>query len=199
MKFDWARSVVLILLIGAFVAGCGNAASVPQPSSVRSSGAYDTATKLSDPTPLQDVQEEITGMLTDLHRGHCPAQSPLLTSGMYLDSRLDLHAAKVILCRYRGQNDTPPLGLRSSTTIANAATAESWRRRFRDMPAVDPTTHRCPGDDGSAVLIAFQRNDGTFAVAKASLQGCKFVTMSGVTLSAKDPVSFQHDLLQLVP
>lgn len=139
-------------------------------------------------------------MLADLAGGRCPTLPAVQAAEIYLGSSLDrLKAIKMILCRYRGRGDTPPLGLRGSATITNLATVESWRQRFNALPVVDPSKFHCPNDDASAVLAGFPGKDGTVALVQVSLQGCQFVTIGTVTRSTKGSASLRDDILRLVP
>jgi hypothetical protein len=201
MMFGAARISLLVLLVGAFCAGCGGSGSGSHPGADSSPSEFSTAYKLPA-TPLSTDSTVLLAsraMLAHLASGRCPPLLLVQRGGPYFRSSLtSLNAVKMIVCRYRGRNDPPPLVLRGSATITQPATVESWRRRFSTLPVVDPRTYHCPADDESAVLAAFSDKNGTVTVAQLSLEGCRFVTIGTITHSTSGSSSLRDDLLHLV-
>jgi hypothetical protein len=152
---------------------------------------------MSASPPLGDVGAGTAAALGDFARGRCPALPPVPT---LLSSALNrVKAVRMVLCRYRGLNDSPPLSLYGAATVTHPPTVESWRRRFMALPRVDSSRYHCPNDDDSAVLAAFVGTN-MLVVVRLSLQGCQFVTIGGDdTRSTAGSVSLRADLVRLVP
>lgn len=203
MTLGAARTVLLVLLLAAFCAGCDGSSPGSDPGAV--SSPQDSSSPSGKSTPPVSNESEFvlatSALRADLTGDRCPHQLPAGGKGPHFGSSLDhLEAVKMILCRYRGLNDAPRLTLRGSATITDPATVESWRQRFNALPSVDPGKYHCPFDDGSVVLAGFLGKDGTIVVAQVSLRGCRFVTIGTTFRSTSgSSASLPDDILKLVP
>jgi hypothetical protein len=187
LRAGWA--VLLAFVVAAGCAGCGGSGSA---AASRVSPTYQVPA-----SPSGDAVPGTAAALGELAHGRCPARPPVPA---LLSSALDrVKAATMVVCRYRGVNDTPALGLAGSAVIADAAAVESWRRRFLALPRVDLGKYHCPNDDGSAVLAAFPGKD-TVVVVRLALRGCQFVTIGrDDTRATTGSGSLRTDLPRLVP
>ena len=170
------RAIPIVFMAGALCAGCGGAGAGQVPAGQLPSARAAAA--------------QITG-------GRCPKQEPpyVASTGKGLGGALVPGSPRtMVVCRYAGLNDAPPLGLEGEGTVTDEASVRAWRQRFDALPT-PRGRFNCPNDDGSALLAGFAGGRGAAVVVKVELRGCQFASNGATSRSAAG--SFLDDLSRL--
>ena len=82
----------------------------------------------------------------------------------------------LILCRYTGLNDQPPMTLARTVRIKQRSRMRDLGRKLDALPAPPAGTYSCPNDDGSAIAARFSYKNDSPVTVVVHLGGCGAVT-----------------------
>jgi hypothetical protein len=83
---------------------------------------------------------------------------------------------RLVLCRYTGLNDQPPMALAYSVRIKRAGRVRDLGRKLDTLPERPDGTSACPSGDGSAIAARFSYKKAAPVTVVVQLGGCGDVT-----------------------
>lgn len=155
------RAVALVALAVVVMALAGAAYLQPAPTSHAATPPSPSPDLLVRPGPSSPVAPRSTGLLRD-------------------------GAISVLLQRYGGLNDPPPLGLLESVQFSNPSEIRLLTRELNALPAYPSGVMFCSDDDESYFAIVFTNAGGTRTTVDVLATGCEGVYIEGL----KQPVAW---------